>query len=330
MAQAPDPVRAPGSAVLHHSIEAVRAEVARVIVGQTDLVDRLLVALLTNNHALIEGVPGLAKTLTVSTLARSIECSFARIQFTPDLLPADITGTLIFSPKDGDFHTRRGPVFANVILADEINRAPAKVQSALLEAMQERTVSIGGESMPLPDPFMVLATQNPIEQEGTYPLPEAQLDRFMLKIVVDYPKRDEERSILQRALDDDLVTSRSVIDITEITRLREAVRAVEVNDRLREYIVRIVESTRDPVRFSMADIDPLIEYGVSPRAAVFLARGAQAYAFIHGRDYATPEDVKALAPDVLRHRLVLTYEAEARAVTADQVVTRILEGVGLP
>ncbi|MEI7925043.1 MAG: AAA family ATPase [Chloroflexota bacterium] len=330
MAQAPDPVRAPGSAVLHHSIEAVRAEVARVIVGQTDLVDRLLVALLTNNHALIEGVPGLAKTLTVSTLARSIECSFARIQFTPDLLPADITGTLIFSPKDGEFHTRRGPIFANVILADEINRAPAKVQSALLEAMQERTVSIGGESMALPDPFMVLATQNPIEQEGTYPLPEAQLDRFMLKIVVDYPKRDEERSILQRALDDDLVTSRSVIDITEIARLRAAVRNVEVNDRLREYIVRIVESTRDPVRFSLADIDPLIEYGVSPRAAVFLARGAQAYAFINGRDYATPEDVKALAPDVLRHRLVLTYEAEARAVTADEVVTRILEGVGLP
>jgi MoxR-like ATPase len=330
MAQAPDPVRAPGSAAHHRSVEAVRAEIARVIVGQTDLVDRLLVALLTNNHALIEGVPGLAKTLTVSTLARSIECTFARIQFTPDLLPADITGTLIFSPKDGEFHTRRGPIFANVILADEINRAPAKVQSALLEAMQERQVSIGGESMALPDPFLVLATQNPIEQEGTYPLPEAQLDRFMLKIVVDYPKRDEERSILQRALDDDTVTSRPVIDIAEIGRLRDAVRAVEVNDRLREYIVRIVESTRDPVRFSLADLDPLIEYGVSPRAAVFLARGAQAYAFINGRDYATPEDVKALAPDVLRHRMVLTYEAEARAVTADQVVTRILEGVGLP
>jgi MoxR-like ATPase len=330
MAQAPDPVRASGTTVHHRSVEAVRAEVARVIVGQTELVDRLLVALLTNNHALIEGVPGLAKTLTVSTLARSIECSFARIQFTPDLLPADITGTLIFSPKDGDFHTRRGPIFANVILADEINRAPAKVQSALLEAMQERQVSIGGESIALPDPFLVLATQNPIEQEGTYPLPEAQLDRFMLKIVVDYPKREEERTILQRALDDEAVASRAVIDITEIARLREAVRAVEVNDRLREYIVRIVEATREPVRYSLGDIAPLIEYGVSPRAAVFLARGAQAYAFINGRDYATPEDVKALAPDVLRHRLVLTYEAEARAVTADQVVTRILEGVGLP
>ena len=331
MAQAPEPVRPLGSATAQHqSIEAVRAEIARVIVGQTDLVDRLLVALLTNNHALIEGVPGLAKTLTVSTLARSIECSFARIQFTPDLLPADITGTLIFNPQDAAFRTRRGPIFANVVLADEINRAPAKVQSALLEAMQERTVSIGGESIPLPDPFLVLATQNQIEQEGTYPLPEAQLDRFMLKIVVDYPKRDEERSILQRALDTDVPTSRAVIDVDEIVRLREAVRAVEVNNRLREYIVRITESTRDPARFSMPDLASLIEYGVSPRASVFLARGAQAYAFIHGRDYTTPEDVKALAPDVLRHRMVLTYEAEARAVTADQVVTRILEGVGLP
>ncbi|MFA7248731.1 MAG: AAA family ATPase [Dehalococcoidia bacterium] len=332
MAQAPEPVRVPDSTlpVQQRSIEAIRAEIARVIVGQTDLVDRLLVALLTNNHALIEGVPGLAKTLTVSTLARSIECSFARIQFTPDLLPADITGTLVFSPQDGDFHTRRGPIFANVILADEINRAPAKVQSALLEAMQERTVSIGGESIPLPDPFLVLATQNPIEQEGTYPLPEAQLDRFMLKIVVDYPKRDEERSILQRALDEEAVTSRAVVDVAEVARLRAAVRAVEVNDRLREYIVRIVESTRDPARFGMTDIASLIEYGVSPRAAVFLARGAQAYAFIHGRTYTTPDDVKALAPDVLRHRLVLTYEAEARAITADQVVRRVLEGVGLP
>ena len=330
MAQAPDPVRVPGSAAHHRSIEAVRAEIARVIVGQTDLVDRLLVALLTNNHALIEGVPGLAKTLTVATLAQSIECSFARIQFTPDLLPADITGTLIYSPKDGEFHTRRGPIFANVILADEINRAPAKVQSALLEAMQERQVSIGGESITLPNPFLVLATQNPIEQEGTYPLPEAQLDRFMLKIVVEYPKRDEERAILQRALDEDAVTSHPVIDIAEIGRLRNAVRAVEVNDRLREYVVRIVEATREPTRYSLPDLAPLIEYGVSPRAATFLARGAQAYAFINGRDYATPEDVKALAPDVLRHRLVLTYEAEARAVTADQVVTRILEGVGLP
>ena len=311
-------------------VEAIRAEIARVIVGQTALVDRLLVALLTNNHALIEGVPGLAKTLTVSTLAHAIECSFARIQFTPDLLPADVTGTLVFSPQDGDFHTRRGPLFANVVLADEINRAPAKVQSALLEAMQERTVTIGGETMPLPDPFLVLATQNPIEHEGTYPLPEAQLDRFMLKIIVDYPGREEERTILQRALGDEQPPAHAVITAAEVIALRDAVRLVDVNDRLREYIVRIVEATRDPARFTMGDLAPLIEYGVSPRAAVFLARGAQAYAFIHGRDYTTPEDVKALAPDVLRHRLVLTYEAEARAITGDQVVTRILEGVGLP
>ena len=311
-------------------VEAIRAEIARVIVGQTALVDRLLVALLTNNHALIEGVPGLAKTLTVSTLAHAIECSFARIQFTPDLLPADVTGTLVFSQQDGDFHMRRGPLFANVVLADEINRAPAKVQSALLEAMQERTVTIGGESLLLPDPFLVLATQNPIEHEGTYPLPEAQLDRFMLKIIVDYPGRDEERTILARALDDEQPPAHAVITTAEVLALRDAVRLVDVNARLREYIVRLVEATREPARFGMADLVPLIEYGVSPRAAIFLARGVQAYAFIHGRAYATPEDVKALAPDVLRHRLVLTYEAEARALTQDAIVTRILEGVGLP
>ena len=331
MAYAPEPVRGEPTALRQHrEIDAIRSEIARVIVGQEALIDRLLVALLTNNHALIEGVPGLAKTLTVSTLARCIECSFVRVQFTPDLLPADITGTLVFSPQDGDFHTRRGPIFANVVLADEINRAPAKVQSALLEAMQERTVTIGGESLRLPDPFLVLATQNPIEQEGTYPLPEAQLDRFMLKIVVNYPQRDEERAILQRALADEPATARAVVNIAEITSLREAVRQVDVNDRLREYIVRIVEATREPGRFSMPDLAPLIEFGVSPRAGIFLARGAQAYAFIHGRDYTMPEDVKALAPDVLRHRLVLTYEAEARAVSADDVVRRVLEGVGLP
>ncbi len=323
----------PGGDVPAHrlqQVEAVRTEIARVIVGQTDLIDRLLVALLTNNHALIEGVPGLAKTLTVSTLAHAIECSFARIQFTPDLLPADITGTLVFSPQDGDFHTRRGPLFANVILADEINRAPAKVQSALLEAMQERTVTIGGESLPLPDPFLVLATQNPIEQEGTYPLPEAQLDRFMLKIIVDYPERAEERTILQRALDDEMPPAHAVVTTADVLALREAVRHVDVNERLREYVVRLVEATRDPARYGLADLAPMIEFGVSPRASIFLARGVQAYAFIHGRTYATPEDVKALAPDVLRHRLVLTYEAEARSLTADAVVTRILEGVGLP
>ncbi|MEX1023262.1 MAG: AAA family ATPase [Dehalococcoidia bacterium] len=331
MAQAAEPSGTPPQALREHrEVDAIRAEIARVIVGQQALVDRLLVALLTNNHALIEGVPGLAKTLTVSTLARALECTFSRIQFTPDLLPADVTGTLVFSPQDGDFHVRQGPVFANIVLADEINRAPAKVQSALLEAMQERTVSIGGQSLPLPSPFLVLATQNPIEQEGTYPLPEAQLDRFMMKIVVEYPERDEEREILGRALDGEDEEVRAAVSISEIAVLREAVREVDVNDRLREYVVRLVEASREPERYRMGDLDPLIEYGASPRAGVFLARGAQAFAFIHGRDYVTPEDIKAIAADVLRHRLVLTYEAEARGVTPDEIVTRLLEGVGIP
>ncbi|MCB9484228.1 MAG: MoxR family ATPase [Dehalococcoidia bacterium] len=329
-AESADSFEAPSAVQQHREVDAIRAEVARVIVGQHALVDRLLIALLTNNHALIEGVPGLAKTLTVSTLARALQCSFARIQFTPDLLPADVTGTLIFSPQDGQFHVRRGPVFANVVLADEINRAPAKVQSALLEAMQERTVSIGGETLNLPSPFLVLATQNPIEQEGTYPLPEAQLDRFMMKIVVRYPERDEERAILAQALDGDGDQPRAVISIGEIEQLREAVKRVDLNERLREYIVRLVEASREPQRHRLDDLSPFIEFGASPRAAVFLARAAQAYAFIAGRDYVTPEDVKAIAPDVLRHRLVLTYEAEAQGMSADQVVTRLLEGVGIP
>ncbi|TAK81069.1 MAG: AAA family ATPase [Dehalococcoidia bacterium] len=316
--------------VLHREVEAIRDEVGRVIVGQRGMIDRLLVALLTNNHALIEGVPGLAKTLAVSTLAQALECSFSRIQFTPDLLPADVTGTLIFNPQEAEFYTRRGPIFANVVLADEINRAPAKVQSALLEAMQERTVSIGGQTHALPDPFLVLATQNPIEQEGTYPLPEAQLDRFMLKIVVHYPERDQEREILARSLDQGPQQARPVVAISEIARLREGVRAVEVNDRIREYVVRIVEATREPARFRLADLQPLLEFGVSPRGGTFLARAAQAYAFLDGRAFTTPEDVKALAPDVLRHRLILTYEAEARGVGADEVATRILESVGIP
>ncbi|MDP2327720.1 MAG: AAA family ATPase [Dehalococcoidia bacterium] len=320
----------PTTARQHEQIEAIRQEIGRVIVGQHALVDRLLVALLTNNHALIEGVPGLAKTLTVSTLAGALECSFARIQFTPDLLPADITGTLVFNPQAGEFSVRRGPIFVNVVLADEINRAPAKVQSALLEAMQERTVSIGGQSLPLPDPFLVLATQNPIEQEGTYPLPEAQLDRFMLKIVVHYPERTEEREVLSRALEGEQPQARAVVGTADIARLRDAVRAVDVNERLREYVIRLVEATRDPARYQMADLAPLIEFGASPRAGVFLARGAQAYAFLDGRMYVTPQDVKALAPDVLRHRLVMSYEAEARGVTAEHVVTRLLEGVGIP
>ncbi len=330
MAQAFESSGTASSPAHHAAVDAIRREVGRVIVGQQSLVERLLIALLTNNHALVEGVPGLAKTLTVSTLARAIHCSFTRIQFTPDLLPADITGTLIFNPQDSQFRVRRGPIFANIVLADEINRAPAKVQSALLEAMQERTVSIGGESLELPEPFLVLATQNPIEQEGTYPLPEAQLDRFMLKIVVDYPEREEEREILERALDGEDETTTPVVSTTDIAELRTAVQQVDVNDRLREYIIRLIEASRDPARYRMEDLRPLVEYGASPRAGVFLARAAQALAFVRGRDYVTPDDVKEIAPDVLRHRLVLTYEAEARGVSADHVVTRLLEGVGIP
>jgi len=311
-------------------VSAVRTQIGRVIVGQDALIDRLLIALLTNNHALIEGVPGLAKTLTISTLARTLQCTFSRIQFTPDLLPADITGTLIFNPRDGAFSVREGPIFANIVLADEINRAPAKVQSALLEAMQERQVSIGSETRPLPVPFLVLATQNPIEHEGTYPLPEAQLDRFMLKVLVDYPNREEERAILGRALDSESSDVDAVTDAAGVVELMAAVASVEVNDRIREYVVRIVEATRDPARYQLAELRPLLEYGASPRAGVFLARAAQAYAFIQGRGFVLPEDVKTLAPDVLRHRLVTTYEAEAQSVTGEQIIARLLEGIGIP
>ncbi len=311
-------------------IARIKAQVARVIVGQEAMIDRLLIALLTNNHALVEGVPGLAKTLTVSTLAQTLDCSFARIQFTPDLLPADVTGTLVFNPQESSFHVRRGPLFANIVLADEINRAPAKVQSALLEAMQERQVTIGGSTYDLPRPFLVLATQNPIEHEGTYPLPEAQLDRFMLKIQVHYPEREDERDILRRALDGHEETIEPVTDAAGVMELTEAVQEVEVNARLREYVIRLLESTRDPARYQLPELASLIEYGASPRAGVFLARAAQAYAFIQGRGYVTPDDVKTLAPDVFRHRLIMTYEAEAQAVSAEQIVARLLEGVGIP
>jgi MoxR-like ATPase len=311
-------------------LAAIRAEIGRVIVGQARLIDRLLVALLTHNHALIEGVPGLAKTLTVSTLARALDCSFARIQFTPDLLPADITGTLVFSPADGGFHVRKGPLFVNVLLADEINRAPAKVQSALLEAMQERQVTIGGETHPLPEPFFVLATQNPIEHEGTYPLPEAQLDRFMLKVLVDYPERADEREILDRSLAGEQAAVQPVADVAAIARLAAAVNEVAVHERLREYVVRLMDATRHPERFGLPQLEPLIEFGASPRAGVFLARAAQAYAFVRGRQYVLPEDLKEIAPDVLRHRLVTTYEADAQGVDVERIVGQLLDTVGIP
>jgi MoxR-like ATPase len=308
----------------------LREEVGRVVVGQRAVVDRLLIGLLANGHVLLEGVPGLAKTLTVKTLAQTIDASFRRVQFTPDLLPADLIGTLIYNPRDGGFHTRRGPIFANVILADEINRAPAKVQSALLEAMQERQVTIGEETFALPEPFLVLATQNPIEQEGTYPLPEAQVDRFMMKLVVGYPSRQEERLILDR-----MASSSPRIDVApvaspnEVVAARQVVDAVYMDEKVKEYVLDLVEATRDPERFGL-DLAPYIEYGASPRATLYLTLAARAHAFLAGRSYVTPQDVKSIGSDVLRHRVIVSYEAEAEDVTPDAVVQRVFDGVPVP
>ena len=311
-------------------VESIREEVSRVIVGQQYLIDRLLIALLSNGHILIEGVPGLAKTLSVHTLAQTIGASFVRLQFTPDLLPADVTGTQIFNPQDSEFHTRKGPIFANIILADEVNRAPAKVQSALLEAMQERQVSIGGTTFSLEEPFMVLATQNPIESEGTYPLPEAQLDRFMLKAVIRYPNRQEERQILERYENGETPRIRKVVTLEELALVREAVQDVHLNDQLRDYIVHLVLASRDPTTYRLEDLAPLISFGASPRATIYLAQAAKAHAFIDGRGYVTPEDVKAVAKDVLRHRVIITYEAEAEDLTSDDIIDRVLQGVAVP
>jgi MoxR-like ATPase len=311
-------------------VEAVKQEVGRVIVGQTYLIDRLLIALLCDGHILIEGVPGLAKTLSVSTLARTLGASFVRIQFTPDLLPADVTGTQIYNPQDGQFHIRKGPIFANIVLADEVNRAPAKVQSALLEAMQERQVSIGGTTFPLPEPFMVLATQNPIESEGTYPLPEAQLDRFMLKAVVKYPSRQEERQILERFENGAQVEVRQVVNVDELLAARRAVQEVHVNEALRDYIVHLVLATREPRTYRLDGLAPLIAFGASPRATIYLVQASKAHAFVNGRGYVTPDDVKTIARDVLRHRVIITYEAEAEELTSDDLVQRVLDGVPVP
>ena len=311
-------------------LELIRSEIGKVIIGQEGLVERLLLALLCNNHVLIEGVPGLAKTLAVNTLARVVRCSFQRIQFTPDLLPADVLGTLIYDPKNGGFITKKGPVFANIILADEINRAPAKVQSALLEAMQERQVTIGGESYPLDEPFLVLATQNPIEQEGTYPLPEAQVDRFMLKLKLTYPTRDEERRILQRMARSTVkIDAEPVIEAKDVIRLRELADEIYMDEKLEEYIVNLIECTRNPSAYRL-DIGPYIRYGASPRATIFLAMASRAYALIHGRGYVTPQDVKSIAMDVLRHRVILSYEAEAEEKTPEDIITRILDTVDVP
>ncbi len=304
-------------------------EVHRAIVGQKYMVERLLIGLLTRGHILLEGVPGLAKTLAVRTLSAAIDTRFQRIQFTPDLLPADIIGTMIFNPKDGTFSPRKGPIFANILLADEINRAPAKVQSALLEAMQERQVTIGDQTYPLPEPFLVLATQNPIEQEGTYPLPEAQIDRFMLKLKIDYPDLKEERQILDLMARDEPIAIHKVVTPSDILRVRETVKEVYMDERIKNYIVQLVFATRKPQDFKL-DLKDLIQYGASPRATIFLAQAARAHAFIKGRGYVTPEDIKAIGLDVLRHRIILTYEAEAEEATTEAIISRIFDAVQVP
>ena len=313
----------------------VRHELRKKIIGQDKLLDRLLIGLISNAHLLIEGVPGLAKTLAVTTLAQSIRSRFRRIQFTPDLLPADLIGTLVYHPGSGEFTTKKGPIFANIVLADEINRAPAKVQSALLEAMQERQVTIGDATHPLDDPFMVLATQNPIEQEGTYPLPEAQVDRFMLKVVVGYPDRDEELAIVRRvARTEPPQPVEGILEPADFARLRALVDRIYLDEKVEEYIVDLVRSTREPAAFNLdigaLDIGNLIEYGASPRGTIYLTLAARAYALLQGRGFVTPQDVKTMAPDVLRHRVIVTYEAEAEERTSDDLIALILEALPVP
>jgi MoxR-like ATPase len=310
-------------------LNRVSAEVGRAVVGQRQMVDRLLVGLLTGGHVLLEGVPGLAKTLAVKSLADAVALKFRRIQFTPDLLPADLTGTMIYNPRDGTFSAKQGPVFANLVLADEINRAPAKVQAALLEAMQEKQVTLGDESRPLQEPFLVLATQNPIEQECTYPLPEAQSDRFMLKVKIGYPERHEEKEILRRVALTNLPKLTPQASREDLLEARAALGSVYVDDKLQEYVLDLVTATRRPKEAGLA-IDNLVSYGASPRATLFLVRGAQALALLDGRPYVLPEDVKAIAPDVLRHRIHVSYEAEAEGVDGEEVARRILERVRVP
>jgi MoxR-like ATPase len=310
-------------------IEKLLAEVRKVIVGQRYLLDRMVIGLLADGHLLLEGVPGLAKTLAVSTLAAAVKGSFQRIQFTPDLLPADLTGTLIYNQKDGTFVPRKGPLFANFVLADEINRAPAKVQSALLESMQERQVTIGETTYPLPAPFQVLATQNPIEQEGTYPLPEAQVDRFMLKLKIDYPTQDEEREILERMGGAKIPEAEPVVEIDGLERAREAMMAIYVDERIKNYAVSLVHATRAPAEYKL-DLEGLLQYGASPRATLYLVSAARAHAFLKGRGFVTPEDVKAIGADVLRHRLILSFEAEAESITSEEIIAKVFDAVEVP
>ena len=312
-------------------IGAIRMEAAKVLVGQNEMLDRLLVGILANGHILIEGVPGLAKTTAVKTLSQTIHAKFQRLQFTPDMLPADLTGTLIYDQRTGNFNIKKGPVFANIILADEINRAPAKVQSALLEAMQERQVTIGEETLKLPEPFLVLATQNPIEQEGTYPLPEAQVDRFMLKVRVTYPSKDEELKILRRmAFTRSQIEVRPVLHPEDILRLRQVVDNVYMDEKIEHYIIDIVEATRHPQQHKLSNLKGLIQYGASPRATINLAVASRAHAFIHGRGFVTPQDIKSIGMDVLRHRVIPSYEAEAEDKTPEDLIKTILDTVEVP
>jgi MoxR-like ATPase len=311
-------------------LHRLHGELRKVIVGQEQMISRLLIGMLTHGHVLLEGVPGLAKTTAIKSLAQALSTSFQRIQFTPDLLPADLIGTMIYMPGEGAFRTRKGPIFANFILADEINRAPSKVQSALLEAMQERQVTIGDATFPLEGLFLVMATQNPIEQEGTYPLPEAQVDRFMLKVKLDYPKPEEERKVLDMALDGIARQVQPVLTAQDIAGMQEVVQMIYVDDQVKDYIVRLVQATRNPASYGLKEIEPLIDYGGSPRATIFLGLASRAHAFLSGRGYITPQDVKDVAYDVLRHRIILTYEAEAEQKTSDDIIKVILGAVPVP
>jgi MoxR-like ATPase len=312
-------------------VDLVKLEMDKVIVGQKYMVDRLLIGLLSDGHILLEGVPGLAKTLSIKTLADTVHGQFSRIQFTPDLLPADVIGTMIYSQKKDEFSVKKGPMFANFVLADEINRAPAKVQSALLEAMQERQVTIGEKTFALPKPFLVLATQNPVEQEGTYPLPEAQVDRFMLKVVLDYPKKEEEKLIIRQNVNKaDMPKANAILKPEEIIRAKEVVRKVYMDEKIENYIIDIVFATRNPKDYGLNQFEQLIDFGASPRASINLAKAAKAYAFIKRRGYVIPEDVRAICKDVMRHRIGLTYEAEAENITTEDIVTEILNKVEVP
>ena len=321
----------PRATAAAETLARVRQEIHALVVGQDALIDRLLIGLLASGHVLVEGVPGLAKSLTISSLASALDLSNVRIQFTPDLLPADLIGTEVLNPAEGNFTIRKGPLFASIVLADEINRAPAKVQSALLEAMQERQISIGGQTLPMEDPFLVMATQNPIEQEGTYPLPEAQLDRFLLKVRVDYPSRQEERQVLELGLNGaSPATVRAVATRDELLGARAALDEVALDEALKDYCVQIVQATRRPAAYRLPEIRTLIAYGASPRATIGLARAARAHALLQGRSYTMPDDIKALAHDVLRHRIVTTYEADAEEITTDDLIDRVLETIEVP